>query len=55
MAGAVIVVGSYNQDHAWSADHLPAPGATRLGSYLTGPGGKGFRARPNADAIGAAS
>lgn len=42
MAGAVIVVGSYNQDHAWSADHLPAPGATRLGSYLTGPGGKGF-------------
>ena len=42
MAGAVVVVGSYNQDHVWSADHLPAPGATRLGHYLSGPGGKGF-------------
>lgn len=42
MAGTVVVVGSYNQDHVWSADHLPAPGATRLGAYLTGPGGKGF-------------
>ncbi len=38
----VIVVGSYNQDHVWSTDALPAPGATRLGCYASGPGGKGF-------------
>jgi ribokinase len=38
----VIVVGSYNHDHAWSSDELPAPGATRLGDYHGGPGGKGF-------------
>lgn len=42
MAGTVLVLGSYNQDHVWSADDLPAPGATRLGSYASGPGGKGF-------------
>ena len=38
----VLVVGSYNQDHVWSTDALPAPGATRLGAYASGPGGKGF-------------
>lgn len=38
----VIVVGSYNQDHVWVSDELPAPGATRSGRYLSGPGGKGF-------------
>lgn len=42
MAGCVIVVGSYNQDHVWTSDVLPAPGATRLGRYASGPGGKGF-------------
>lgn len=42
MAGTVIVVGSYNQDHVWSCDELPEPGATRLGTYAGGPGGKGF-------------
>ena len=42
MGGTVVVVGSYNQDHAWSTDALPEPGATRLGSYASGPGGKGF-------------
>lgn len=42
MAGVVLVVGSYNQDHVWSSDELPAPGATRLGGYASGPGGKGF-------------
>ena len=42
MGGALIVVGSYNQDHVWSTDALPAPGATRLGRYGGGPGGKGF-------------
>ncbi|HEX5694544.1 MAG TPA: ribokinase [Arenimonas sp.] len=42
MAGRVLVVGSFNLDHAWSVDALPAPGATRLASYASGPGGKGF-------------
>ena len=42
MSGAVVVVGSYNQDHVWSADDLPEPGATCLGTYASGPGGKGF-------------
>ncbi len=39
---SVVVVGSYNQDHVWSTDALPAPGATRLGLYSSGAGGKGF-------------
>jgi ribokinase len=38
----VVVLGSYNQDHVWSATALPAPGETRIGSYASGPGGKGF-------------
>jgi len=38
----VVVVGSYNQDHVWCCDELPVPGATRLGAYASGPGGKGF-------------
>lgn len=40
--GQVVVVGSFNLDHAWSVDALPAPGATHLGRYHSGPGGKGF-------------
>ncbi|GAB2496854.1 ribokinase [Arenimonas alkanexedens] len=35
-------MGSYNQDFVWSTDELPVPGATRLGSFASGPGGKGF-------------
>ena len=42
MAGRVLVVGSFNLDHVWSVDALPARGATRLASYASGPGGKGF-------------
>jgi len=38
----VLVIGSYNHDHVWTSEALPAPGATRLGSYAHGPGGKGF-------------
>ena len=38
----VVVVGSYNQDFVWTTDQLPAPGATRLGTFAGGPGGKGF-------------
>ncbi|MFT4198404.1 MAG: ribokinase [Pseudoxanthomonas sp.] len=38
----VIVVGSFNVDHVWRCEALPAPGATIAGRYSTGPGGKGF-------------
>lgn len=38
----VIVLGSYNQDHVWNTTALPAPGESRLGTFATGPGGKGF-------------
>ncbi len=41
MAGTVVVVGSYNQDFIWRTDSFPVPGETRLGSFATGPGGKG--------------
>jgi ribokinase len=38
----VIVVGSFNQDHVWTAGRFPQPGETRMGRFTTGPGGKGF-------------
>lgn len=38
----VVVVGSFNVDHVWRSNALPAPGATLAGEYTTGPGGKGF-------------
>lgn len=38
----VVVVGSFNVDHVWRCESLPAPGATLSGEYTTGPGGKGF-------------
>ncbi|RMH91054.1 ribokinase [Lysobacter pythonis] len=42
MSGKVVVVGSFNVDHVWRCDALPAPGATLAGRYACGPGGKGF-------------
>lgn len=42
MSDAVVVVGSYNQDLAFETSSFPAPGETRLGTFRTGPGGKGF-------------
>ncbi|WP_305806183.1 ribokinase [Stenotrophomonas sp. YIM B06876] len=39
---SVVVAGSFNVDHVWRCDALPAPGATIAGRYTTGPGGKGF-------------
>ena len=38
----VVVVGSFNVDHVWRCEALPAPGATRAGDYASGPGGTGF-------------
>ncbi|WP_230811835.1 PfkB family carbohydrate kinase, partial [Xanthomonas translucens] len=39
---SVIVIGSFNVDHVWRCETLPAAGATIAGRYSTGPGGKGF-------------
>ena len=36
---SVVVAGSFNVDHVWRCDALPAPGATIAGRYSTGPGG----------------
>ncbi len=38
----VVVVGSFNVDHVWRSETLPAAGATLSGEYASGPGGKGF-------------
>lgn len=42
MTAAVVVVGSFNLDHAWTTDRFPVPGETHLGTFHSGPGGKGF-------------
>ena len=42
MPARVVVVGSYNQDMVWRTARFPVPGETRLGTFDTGPGGKGF-------------
>jgi len=56
MSSSVVVVGSFNVDHVWRCESLPAPGATIAGRYSTGPGGKGFNqavaARPGAGGQG---
>jgi len=51
---AVVVAGSFNVDHVWQCDALPAPGATIAGSYHSGPGGKGFNQAVAAARAGAA-
>ncbi|MFN8392060.1 MAG: ribokinase [Bdellovibrionota bacterium] len=38
----VIVVGSFVQDLAFQTATFPGPGETRIGTFFTGPGGKGF-------------
>ncbi|MEO6364897.1 MAG: ribokinase, partial [Luteimonas sp.] len=38
----VVVVGSFNVDHVWTATRLPSTGETLHGTYSSGPGGKGF-------------
>jgi len=38
----VVVVGSFNVDHVWTATRLPSTGETLHGTYTSGPGGKGF-------------
>jgi ribokinase len=49
----VVVVGSFNVDHVWRCESLPAPGATLAGDYASGPGGKGFNQAVAATRAGA--
>jgi ribokinase len=51
----VVVVGSYNHDHVWRTPRFPVPGETRLGSFTSGPGGKGFNQAVAAARQGAAT
>ncbi|MCH6482294.1 ribokinase [Pseudoxanthomonas sp. LH2527] len=51
----VVVVGSFNVDHVWRCDALPAAGATIAGRYASGPGGKGFNQAIAAVRAGAAT
>lgn len=37
----VVVVGSFVQDLTWKCDAFPRPGETVVGTFVTGPGGKG--------------
>jgi ribokinase len=37
----VVVVGSFIQDLTFFSEHFPAPGQTTVGTFVTGPGGKG--------------
>ncbi len=53
MSSNVVVVGSFNVDHVWRCENLPAPGATIAGRYSTGPGGKGFNQAVAAHRAGA--
>lgn len=52
---AVVVAGSFNVDHVWRCDTLPAGGATIAGRYSTGPGGKGFNQAVAASRAGAST
>jgi len=38
----IVVVGSYVQDYVWQVPALPAMGESRIGTFFSGPGGKGF-------------
>lgn len=51
----VVVVGSFNVDHVWTVPDLPATGETRVGTYRSGPGGKGFNQATAAARAGAST
>lgn len=51
--GKVVVVGSFNVDHVWTAATLPRPGETLSGRYHSGAGGKGFNQATAAARAGA--
>lgn len=53
MTPRVVVVGSFNVDHAWTSATLPRTGETLAGTYSSGPGGKGFNQATAAARAGA--
>jgi ribokinase len=55
MKPAVVVVGSFNQDLTWRCAAFPAPGETIVGTFTTGPGGKGANQAVAAARAGAAT
>ena len=55
MKPAVVVVGSFNQDLTWRCAEFPAPGETIVGTFTTGPGGKGSNQAVAAARAGAAT
>ena len=52
---AVIVVGSYVQDLTWRCAAFPTSGQTTIGTFTTGPGGKGSNQAVAAGRAGAAT
>jgi ribokinase len=52
---SVVVVGSYVQDLTWRCGAFPAAGQTTLGTFATGPGGKGSNQAVAAGRAGAAT
>src|SRR5882757_3282806 len=55
MNPAVVVVGSYVQDLTWRCASLPRAGETVIGTFVTGPGGKGSNQAVAAARAGAAT
>lgn len=53
MQPQVIVVGSFVQDLTWKCAAFPAAGETVVGTFVTGPGGKGSNQAVAADRAGA--
>ncbi len=52
---SVVVVGSFVQDLAFITSQFPRPGETRIGKFVTGPGGKGFNQAVACHRLGAAT
>jgi ribokinase len=55
MKPQVVVVGSFVQDLTWNCATFPGPGETVIGTFTTGPGGKGSNQAVAAGRAGAAT
>lgn len=55
MSPQVVVVGSYVQDLTWKCAEFPRSGETVIGTFVTGPGGKGSNQAVAAGRAGAAT
>lgn len=52
---SVVILGSFNQDLTWHCAEFPAPGETIVGTFTSGPGGKGANQAVAAARAGAAT